>query len=118
MNGTNLEGGDARKDELLASTEEVSIETQPGGTLAVTAKMPLYVNVDDIPAVYIEHELLPDGGRRNRFYLADDAHVDFLVNAHGEVSFSVQNVSLTITREGVVTFARNAGEQANGESDT
>lgn len=44
--------------------------------------------------------------------------MDFLVDARGEVSFSAQNMSLMTTRAGVVTFARNAGEQANGESDT
>ncbi|WP_216327891.1 hypothetical protein [Deinococcus aestuarii] len=91
--------------ELLASTHDVTVETRPDGTLTISARMPLYVNTDDIPAVSIEHELLPEGGWRDRFYLADDAHVDFLVDAHGEVGFSAQNVSMTITRAGVVTFA-------------
>lgn len=91
--------------ELLVSTHEVTVETRPDGTLTVNAKMPLYVNTDDIPAIRTEYELLPGGGRRDRFYLADDAHVDFLVDAHGEVSFSALNVSLIISGKGVVTFA-------------
>lgn len=89
----------------LASTEEVMVETRPDGTLTVNARMPLHVNANDIPAIRVEHELLPEGGQRDRFYLAEDAHVDFLVDARGEVSFCAQNVSLTISRQGVVTFA-------------
>lgn len=87
-----------------ASQEVYTVETRPDGSFTLSSPGPLFVDANQIPAIRVEDMTLEGGVRRDRFFLAEDGYVDFLIDAAGEVSFSGRNVAVTVTRSGVVTF--------------